>query len=91
MLTDAPLPTDDGAGGWERFALEHGGDIKTPGLEVLWVEHGPGIVEAWAQQHPGSRPSCWWAWDAPRVILLVLMHHPAVITSMSAAPNLASG
>ena len=36
-------------------------------LEGLLPVHGPYIVEGWAVEHPGTRPSCWWRWSAPRL------------------------
>jgi hypothetical protein len=37
----------------------------SPTLEQLWAKHGPAIVEDWVQDHPGTRPRCWWVWSAP--------------------------
>lgn len=33
---------------------------------ALWAEHGPGIVAEWVETAPGTRPSAWWDFDAPR-------------------------
>ena len=66
MLNDLPLPADDGAGGWERYCLEYGLGIDRPTLRDLWAEFGEGIVAEWVAERPGSRPSCWWKWSAPR-------------------------
>ena len=66
MLNDLPVPADDGAGGWERFCLNYGGCLTTPSLQELWAEMGEGIVADWVAECPGTRPSCWWQWSAPR-------------------------
>ena len=65
MLNDLPLPADDGHGGWEHYCLEYGGCL-TPSLQELWAEMGEGIVAEWVAKRPGTRPSCWWQWSAPR-------------------------
>jgi hypothetical protein len=64
-LTDQPLPP---AIGFERFILDRTGD--GPGtLRALWAAHGDAITDAWAHEQPGTRPSCWWRWSAPRAPL----------------------
>src|SRR5437899_238319 len=35
-------------------------------LEALWSEHGGDIVEEHVSEFPGTRPSRWWEFDAPR-------------------------
>src|SRR5438045_3025684 len=35
-------------------------------LEALWSEHGGDIVEEHVEESPGTRPSRWWEFDAPR-------------------------
>ena len=30
-----------------------------------WEEHRAEVLEYWIKNHPGSRPSHWWRWDAP--------------------------
>jgi hypothetical protein len=37
-----------------------------PTLGDLWLLHGEAIVAEWVKRHPGTRPSCWWRWTAPR-------------------------
>ncbi len=66
MLNDQTPPADDGRGGWERFCLNYGGCLNTPSLQELWEELGEGIVAEWVAERPGTRPSCWWCWSAPR-------------------------
>ena len=36
-----------------------------PPVADMWAELGEGIVAEWAQERPGSRPSCWWRYQAP--------------------------
>lgn len=33
---------------------------------ALWREHGEAIVTAWAEKHPGTRPSWFWLFPEPR-------------------------
>jgi len=67
-LTDAPLP--DGPDTWETFACDYfrwSGELASPGVEDYWREYGAAIVEDWIEERrPGTRPSCWWEFDAPR-------------------------
>jgi hypothetical protein len=30
-----------------------------------WREHGPALLAAWIEEHPGRRPWAWWAFDVP--------------------------
>ena len=69
LLTDQPPPDPPEGGGWELFILEgpgSGANAWGPTLEDLWRAHGDAITADWAQAHPGTRPSCWWRWTAPR-------------------------
>src|SRR5262249_30919279 len=31
----------------------------------LWAENGQDIVKWWAGERPGTRPWCWWKYEAP--------------------------
>jgi hypothetical protein len=55
LLTDAPEPIDA-----NFFALIEFDDHAA----ALWSEHGPRILSTWPS---GTRPSCWWKFDAPRL------------------------
>jgi hypothetical protein len=33
----------------------------------LWAEHGERITSEWAARQPGTRPSHWWKFSAPRL------------------------
>jgi hypothetical protein len=35
-------------------------------LKAAWKIHNEEILSRWASVWPGTRPSCWWAFDAPR-------------------------
>jgi len=53
-----------------RHALRTGRDwfrlLSDPGsAEYYWREFGPGIMEQWARENPGTRPWAWWEFDAP--------------------------
>jgi hypothetical protein len=73
MLTDADLPPHEpgSAEGLEVWMLQSFPGPETCdgklSLEGLWPIHGREIVEGWAVEHPGTRPSCWWLWSAPRL------------------------
>jgi len=38
-----------------------------PAPRAIWLEHGESIVEEWIVDRPGTRPSYWWRWSAPRL------------------------
>ncbi len=52
-----PLPD-----GWNPFAVF---DFYDKARE-LWAEHRERILRDWIDTRPGTRPSCWWLFDAPR-------------------------
>jgi hypothetical protein len=70
LLTDELDP--DQAGDLDQFLatcnMEPGSAPPggRPTIGDLWRVHGEAIVAAWAEHHPGTRPSCWWRWTAPR-------------------------
>ena len=55
ILTDAPLPAGQNFG---KYRLRDR-------LPALWREHAAQILPAWIEAKPGTRPSCWWTFDAP--------------------------
>jgi hypothetical protein len=73
MLTDDDLPPHEpgSAAGLEVWILRSYPGPETfngiLSLQGLWPIHGQDIVEGWAVEHPGTRPSCWWRWSAPRL------------------------
>lgn len=59
-LNDEPLPTD----GNPIIAL----DISNyDAMEPLWREHRAAILARWIHAKPGTRPKCWWLYEAPRL------------------------
>jgi hypothetical protein len=34
---------------------------------AVWQRYREEILERWTREHPGTRPSLWWQWDAPRI------------------------
>jgi hypothetical protein len=52
---------------WFRHSLNSGHRHAKHGYSVedLWRQYGDEIVTEWIGQHPGTRPSCWWRFDAP--------------------------
>lgn len=62
LLTDQPVEDT-----FECFVLEYG-TVVGEGLAAKWSQHGDAILGAWAVEAPGTRPSCWWRWSAPRCV-----------------------
>jgi hypothetical protein len=60
-LADAGLPPDATEYEW-RWYRTH----RRERLAAGWQEHGPEILARWMEQHPGTRPTCWWDFEAPR-------------------------
>ncbi len=70
LLTDASLPEPPEKGGWELFWLrwaEKEGPSGRPCLKQLWAQHADDILRDWVRQWPGTRPTSWWKWSAPRM------------------------
>jgi hypothetical protein len=67
LLTDAPLPSDNT---FDEFVLDEYSDAMVscgvPTLRGLWEAHRTELLDAWVDEHPGTRPAVWWRWDAPR-------------------------
>lgn len=32
---------------------------------AVWEKYGPSLLARWIEEHPGTRPWAWWAYDAP--------------------------
>lgn len=60
ILTDALLPAD--ANPFITLDAESY-DV----MRLLWEDHRAGILADWITTKPGTRPSCWWRFDAPRL------------------------
>lgn len=70
FLNDKPMPDDGNE--WEDSALRYNhaalsADLWQGGCAaVLWAEHGTEVMVAWVKARPGTRPSQWWRFSAPR-------------------------
>jgi hypothetical protein len=65
QLTDegeAWLHGDDKAAGFVKYAPDHE-------LAALWAAHSDRIIAEHVTDQPGSRPSRWWQYSAPRIPL----------------------
>jgi hypothetical protein len=71
FLRDEPEPDGGPYGAW--WALSAGGDKDRlfrpdrPSIDELWAAVGDAIVEEWIEEAPGTRPSTWWRFTAPRL------------------------
>lgn len=61
-INDAPLAED--AGRWAEFRYQFPDEHRLLGA---WHKYGEEVLATWIKQHPGTRPSTWWRFDAPRV------------------------
>jgi hypothetical protein len=54
------------AGGWRgpHEPRDYGHGIR-PSIRDMWTAVGQDIVAEWVQDAPGTRPRCWWTFDAP--------------------------
>jgi hypothetical protein len=57
-LTDEGEPAEPEGDQFERFMLA--------GRRDLWEAYEGRVISAWARPYPGTRPSLWWKWSAPR-------------------------
>jgi hypothetical protein len=70
FINDQPFP--EGTHGMEKFWLWHSlgtGDVHASAgysVESAWWQFREDILRDWVEWHPGSRPKCWWCYDAPR-------------------------
>jgi hypothetical protein len=61
--------TDEIGAGWERWGLEADQPVflKGPSAADLWMQYSEVVLARWRDAHPGSRPSLWWRFNAPRM------------------------
>lgn len=57
-LNDLPEPDDTNP--FAKLAMNEND------WRALWTEHHDSILENWIKQYPGTRPSSWWKFSAPR-------------------------
>ena len=60
LLNDEPIPPDGNP--FEVHIL----GVHNEGLREPWETYGGEIVERWVAEYPGTRPTSWWRFDAPR-------------------------
>jgi hypothetical protein len=68
VLTDAQwhVLTDQPDESLDAYLLEGPPYGEATELHGLWDAHKASLLPRWVQRYPGTRPSCWWRWDAPR-------------------------
>jgi hypothetical protein len=84
MLMDEPLPEPESmATKWEAFALQYGpeGVVKLT-LRQAWEENREDVVAEWVKRKPGTRPSAWWKWDAPKTLSAKEKRKPPICAAM---------
>lgn len=68
-INDADLP--EGTTGCERYELDFNTSLSASGplTSELWSAFGVAVIDRWAVERPGTRPSCWWrfASNEPRL------------------------
>lgn len=85
MIHDLPQPAD--ANPFRVLSLDSGQAERVHHgytLAEAWAEYGAEIVERWAVDHPGTRPTCWWRFTAPKLT----PEHPIVQADALAWPAL---
>jgi hypothetical protein len=60
-LADAALPPEATDHDWHRYRY-----LDRARLWLAWRDRGAAVLARWIAQRPGTRPSCWWDFDAPR-------------------------
>jgi hypothetical protein len=70
MLLDQELPEPTPEDQWWWIA-QAGADQPTKAwhglsLSMLWRVNEPTLLSMWIAENPGTRPSCWWDYSAPR-------------------------
>ncbi|MCC2651908.1 MAG: hypothetical protein K0R41_3207 [Geminicoccaceae bacterium] len=69
FLHDATTLDDEREHSWQLISLSAGDDAsfhpdkKT--ARELWNEHGKAVLSWWVKANPGTRPKCWWRFEAP--------------------------
>ncbi|RAK68875.1 hypothetical protein [Phenylobacterium kunshanense] len=93
FLNDQPLDPEEGQRPFEHWMLEcdfglgFGGEARGGGYtRNLWQTLGQNVLGRWVVERPGTRPRCWWRYDAPEPRLRV----GGVGDPMAALPSVAS-
>lgn len=63
-INDADLP--EGTPSYERYELDFNTSLSGGGplTSELWSSFGDVVVDRWAVDRPGTRPSCWWRFSS---------------------------
>jgi hypothetical protein len=74
-LHDATTPEDKEKHSWQLISLKHdehkfGAPMRSfhplnKMASELWAEYRESILAWWVKTNPGSRPRCWWRFEAP--------------------------
>src|SRR5688572_9704602 len=75
ILNDFPRPANVDPAEWFTARDDwypHGMRLMDgkPPLRDVWGEHRDVILERWIRERPGTRPTCWWRFDAPEEVSL---------------------
>jgi len=70
FLNDEPIPEEEGPARDDYIGLEYFENIvtghrQTVPLAEIWDAHRAAVLAEWIEERPGSRPKCWWTFDAP--------------------------
>lgn len=71
FLTDQPMPEQDGTDRDDYIGLEFFGNVVRGGprdlvrIGEVWASHRGTVLGEWPDARPGTRPRCWWRFDAP--------------------------
>ena len=67
LLTDQAVPDPDSpASKWAAYALVYSVEgVVRRTLRQSWEENRDEVLAVWIAERPGTRPSCWWQWEAP--------------------------
>jgi hypothetical protein len=69
IMSDGLFPEPEKVDRWQMI-VNPGLGYPTCNYEqclALWNEHKGEILPAWIKKHPGTRPSWWWLFSAPRI------------------------
>ena len=70
FMLDEPMPEGGNPFRWLAWGAEIHRLSSQPlapfGIQELWQTQRNEVLAEWTEHSPGTRPRCWWAWDAPR-------------------------
>lgn len=93
LTDDGPASFDEVKGqpdAWNHFCApdeEQLGRLGRPSLESMWTAHSDEILQDWIATRPGTRPSCWWRWSAPRWTALPMLCEPREVVAGRGEPS----